>query len=267
MRKSARILGQEHGLNAQEMNHILRDQGFLAGEPGDYYVTEKGAPFADETYNHRGTGGYAQYNPHWTTRTWDDSIIDALDLTEDVISEARSAVSQANKQRWAKIKAEREEADAAFLARRALEQSDNDGGTDDSDGSSGAGAALLIGGLIVAAYGIYKAVPHVANWWRNRSSKDQNKKITAPKGKKRRMPCPACGDIMILNEDSMVWECQKCTYSISHQDLENGAVFWFCDNCETFMNTQEGFTTKSGSWVCTKCGFDNDVTAANIIDE
>ena len=42
MKKSARILGQEFGLTAQEMNFVLKEEGYLEGEPGNYTVAEIG---------------------------------------------------------------------------------------------------------------------------------------------------------------------------------------------------------------------------------
>ena len=63
MRASARILGQQVGLSAQEMNHALKEAGFLSGEPGAYSVTEKGAKYAIEQFFQRGTGGYALLQP------------------------------------------------------------------------------------------------------------------------------------------------------------------------------------------------------------
>lgn len=36
---SAKQLGVKIDLNAQEMNVLLKEEGFLDGEPGDYYVT------------------------------------------------------------------------------------------------------------------------------------------------------------------------------------------------------------------------------------
>jgi len=66
MRKSARILGQEYGLTAQEMNFVLKEEGFLDGEPGNYTVSEKGKKYSEEQDHHRGTGGYAYYNRNWT---------------------------------------------------------------------------------------------------------------------------------------------------------------------------------------------------------
>ncbi len=41
-------------------------------------------------------------------------------------------------------------------------------------------------------------------------------------------------------------------------------VQWYCDNCGDYMNDQDGFNTSSGTWDCTTCGFENDVTPANI---
>lgn len=72
MGKSARILGQEFGKTAQEMNSLLKKHGYLDGEPSAYGLTEKGAEYGQELDHHRGTGGYAHYNRDWTTRTWND---------------------------------------------------------------------------------------------------------------------------------------------------------------------------------------------------
>lgn len=46
MRKSARCLGRDVGLNAEEVNVWLKEEGYLEGEPGDYRVTEKGRPYS-----------------------------------------------------------------------------------------------------------------------------------------------------------------------------------------------------------------------------
>lgn len=78
MGKSARILGYEFGRNAQQMNELLKENGYLYGEPGAYGLTEKGEQFGAEQDHHRGTGGYAHYNRDWTTRTWGEGISAAL---------------------------------------------------------------------------------------------------------------------------------------------------------------------------------------------
>ena len=86
--KSARILG----LNSQEINQMLKDQGFLEGNPGAYVVTEKGTPFAKEANFHRSPGGYSYYNRDWTQRTWDESIKDVLDTSPERRQAARDAL-------------------------------------------------------------------------------------------------------------------------------------------------------------------------------
>lgn len=50
MRKSARYLGRDVGLNAEEVNVWLKEEGYLEGEPGDYRVTEKGRPYATQRH-------------------------------------------------------------------------------------------------------------------------------------------------------------------------------------------------------------------------
>lgn len=57
MGKSARILGQQFGKSASEMNKLLMQFGYISGEPGDYELTTKGRRYGQEQYNHRGTGG------------------------------------------------------------------------------------------------------------------------------------------------------------------------------------------------------------------
>lgn len=76
MGKSARVLGWEFGKTAQEMNLLLKDYGYLEGEPGAYGLTDKGKQFGDEQYNENGYGGYAHRG--WETRTWNDDLAGAL---------------------------------------------------------------------------------------------------------------------------------------------------------------------------------------------
>lgn len=175
MGRSARILGEDLGLNSQEMNQLLKDQGFLEGDPGAYVVTEKGAQFAKETDFHRGPGGYSWYNRDWTQRTWDESIKDVLDTSPESRQAARDAVAEARRLKWNAIKAERAEADAAFRASRPdlfpVEKAETaiSDSTDSEDGLSGlAVAGIIAGGAALLAgigYGVYKAAPHIKNWW------------------------------------------------------------------------------------------------------
>src|SRR5690606_8510310 len=77
MGKSARIIGwEDFGLNARDMNALLKEHGYLYGEPGAYGLTEKGARYGDEQHNENGYGGFAHRS--WETRTWNDDLADAL---------------------------------------------------------------------------------------------------------------------------------------------------------------------------------------------
>lgn len=175
MGKSARILGEDIGLNSQEMNQLLKDQGFLEGAPGAYVVTEKGTQFAKETDFHRGSGGYSWYNRDWTQRTWDESIKDVLDISPESCQAARDAVAETHRLKWDTIKAAHVEADLAFRASRPdlfpIENSESaisDSTDSENDLSGLAIAGIVAGGIAIIAgigYGIYKSTPHVKKWW------------------------------------------------------------------------------------------------------
>lgn len=51
---------------------------------------------------------------------------------------------------------------------------------------------------------------------------------------------------------------------MKHKEID--FIEWYCDHCGCYMNNQEGFTRKEGTWICEKCGFENDVTNNNVID-
>lgn len=171
MRKSARILGQEYGLTAQEMNCVLKDAGYLEGSSGNYDVTEKGLPFAEEKDFHRGTGGYAQYNRYWTTRSWDESIEDELHIDDEIKKKARDEVASLRQQQRDEMMAAREEADAQFLASQNAENYDTENPNESTDDADTLTKVIIVGGLIAIGYGIYKAAPHVVNWWNEKVSK------------------------------------------------------------------------------------------------
>jgi hypothetical protein len=78
MRKSARVLGWDLGMSARDVNSLLMEHGYMEGQPGAYDLTEKGVQFGHEVDHHRGPGGYARYNADWTTRTWDEAVLDSL---------------------------------------------------------------------------------------------------------------------------------------------------------------------------------------------
>ena len=77
--------------------------------------------------------------------------------------------------------------------------------------------------------------------------------------------CPSCrSPHMYAHSILSKWRCFDCGYTIPAKHKLFG-VFWFCDNCETYMNIQPGFTTKNKKWTCTECGFLNSVTRKDIL--
>ena len=149
MSKSATALGQLYGVTSQVMNGILKELGYLEGDPGAYGVTEKGAKYAFEKDHHRGTGGYSWYNRDWTTRSWGDELVDELHVTDDLKHKAQEAVS------------------AARAAKRAAETVvDEIGAGADAVADNAPNVTVnwkkvaVVAALAGSAYGAYKAAPH-----------------------------------------------------------------------------------------------------------
>lgn len=82
---------------------------------------------------------------------------------------------------------------------------------------------------------------------------------------KKWMHCPACQNgKMTIDKKSTVWICEVCGYKLSADEFEDDYVFWFCDECNTYLNNQEGFDRKASKHICQKCGFENNITSDNI---
>ena len=82
---------------------------------------------------------------------------------------------------------------------------------------------------------------------------------------KKWMFCPACqSGKMTINKKSTVWTCEKCEYKLSADEYEDNYVFWFCDECNTYLNNQNGFERSASFHICQKCGYKNDTTFGNV---
>lgn len=94
MRKSARVLGYDLWMSARDVNALLKEHGYLEGQPGAYGLTEKGMQFGHEEDHHRGPGGSPWYNRDWITRTWNEEVLDSLavDLANAAAAPAPEAV-------------------------------------------------------------------------------------------------------------------------------------------------------------------------------
>lgn len=82
---------------------------------------------------------------------------------------------------------------------------------------------------------------------------------------KRWMFCPACQEgKMVINRKSSTWKCEGCGYQLSADEFEDDCMFWFCDECNTYLNNQEGFIKEASKHMCTNCGYENDTTFNKI---
>ena len=119
---SATDLGKAYGLTSEEMNRVLVKRGILTGDPGDYDLTPLGRKYAHTESHHRGTGGYSMYNRAWTTRKFDESIKEVLDVTSELKDEVRTEIANARAAKSAAMKAAREKANADFIAKQAAKK-------------------------------------------------------------------------------------------------------------------------------------------------
>lgn len=79
------------------------------------------------------------------------------------------------------------------------------------------------------------------------------------------MFCPACQQgKMVINKKTTMWICEDCGYKLSADEFEDDYVFWFCDECNSYLNNQEGFDIHATKHVCQKCGYENDTTFDNV---
>ena len=82
---------------------------------------------------------------------------------------------------------------------------------------------------------------------------------------KKWMFCPNCHEgKMTIDKKSTVWICVDCGYQLSADEFEDNYVFWFCDNCDEYLNNQEGFDRSADRHICRNCGYENDTTLNNI---
>ncbi len=81
---------------------------------------------------------------------------------------------------------------------------------------------------------------------------------------KRWTRCPACNKKMTFSKTKKLWICNDCAYTVTEKEMQDGFALWFCDECGTYLNNQNGFDRNVSKHVCTKCGYLNGTTVDNI---
>ena len=46
-----------------------------------------------------------------------------------------------------------------------------------------------------------------------------------------------------------------------------GNYDWYCDECNSLLNSQSGFSANCGTWTCTECGYLNFINENEILDD
>ena len=150
MTLSAKRLGERCGLTAEEMNILLKEEGFLSSEPGNYYPTEKGKLFVIEKGDDNGYGGYAFRGWNWFER-----ILEELDTSVEHKRYIREKTSDEHRRRRSEKAAESEAYWKKVNSQK--EQPAEDISDELKNSSTG---KLVIGALALVGYGIYKVITH-----------------------------------------------------------------------------------------------------------
>ncbi len=86
--------------------------------------------------------------------------------------------------------------------------------------------------------------------------------------------CPICNNRCYWSEDEETWICESCGYEIEGSEIEYDekndkvnvlAIDWYCDECNAHLNSQIGFNPYNGSWICSKCEYENSLTKDDIL--
>jgi hypothetical protein len=95
MGKTATDLGRELGRTAREMNKLLKDHGFMEGDPGAYRPTALGEQFAQSVSFDNGYGGFA--HRQWGWLSWTDGLLNALKASMEANPHGVTAAAAAPK--------------------------------------------------------------------------------------------------------------------------------------------------------------------------
>lgn len=162
MGMSARVLGQEFGLSAPEMNQALSQAGLLEGKPQAWGITEEGRKYASAERKWNGVSGHRQYIIDYEQVTWDPEVLEVLGLDDVKVRAARDAASEARRRA--------REATAASAVDLNSIAAASPGDSLDSDGFDP--RWILVGALVVGSgLVIYKVAPRLKRRWEEKRAR------------------------------------------------------------------------------------------------
>ncbi len=84
--------------------------------------------------------------------------------------------------------------------------------------------------------------------------------------------CPNCNYIFINHQEmetNQFFVCPRCNIKLYNPHIYSGErfkdVYWYCDGCNSLLNSQRNFNDRRGIWFCSECGYKN-IIEANKID-
>jgi len=165
---SATDIGDKIGLPPVETNMLLKAQGFLSGDKGNYLLTEKGKEFGVHVDHDNGYGGSA--HRQWYATYYDESILGELDTSPDALEQVRANATADRAEKAAALKAER--------ARMAAEWEETHGSETDEPADLDWQKILvglgILGGAALAGYGIYRGVQRLRRRRAEKATSDED---------------------------------------------------------------------------------------------
>ena len=166
MSMSAKRLGEQYDISSQVVNMVLKDEGYLSGEPGNYSLTDKGeSVLVREEGRDNGWGGSAFKGWNWFE--WPEDLLERINITPEKIDRAKEALR--------KHKQERKAASEAYWNSLNV-QDESAGVVYPANNSTGSMIGRLIVGL--AALGVLSAIA-----WFQSSKASEDEDGTKEEGK------------------------------------------------------------------------------------
>lgn len=159
---SARGIGKKIGATALEVNYLLKNQGFLYGEPGAWGLTPKGKEYGVQRSHDNGYSG--TYHVAYETTHFAPGITEVLDSGPERLAKVREDILARKQALSAATKIAQAQAEAQFQAFQASKEAGEVEHEIDPQK-----VWLVIAGIVViagASYAAYKGV----QWYKRKKA-------------------------------------------------------------------------------------------------